>query len=246
MAPHGGVCLVILASSALLLAFVEIATSRGRPFGLLQEEDFGYPSRFQLVEGVRGRGRGQEREGGVPRRGQMLFEHHEMPFPALGGGGGLGGADGVGGSGDQNVMYGGEPRSQIEKKFGMRLPDARGGRRTGWRLAEGSQMLHARYERRPDEGVDYYSAIQAPDKWNSQPWLRDAKFRDGVVSGMQGAGGGSYEETGGAHVYERNPYDEYGMAAYEPDMSVVDDCYNSDTPDCYRAVFDPETGYPRY
>eukprot|EP00286_Rhodomonas_abbreviata_P026686 CAMPEP_0181313682 /NCGR_PEP_ID=MMETSP1101-20121128/14382_1 /TAXON_ID=46948 /ORGANISM="Rhodomonas abbreviata, Strain Caron Lab Isolate" /LENGTH=91 /DNA_ID=CAMNT_0023420659 /DNA_START=22 /DNA_END=297 /DNA_ORIENTATION=+ len=57
----------------------------------------------------------------------MGFAHHEMPPPGtFGGTNGLGGADGVGGTGENNVMYAGEPKTDVEKMFGMQLPpDAR-------------------------------------------------------------------------------------------------------------------------
>ena len=233
--------------AAAVLA-IQLLSSPKRP-ELLEMGEFGAP----VAGGGGGRG-----VGGRAARAQLLFEHHEMPFPAFGGGGGLGGADGFGGTGEQNVMYNGAPRDDLEKKFGMRFPpDARHGRRDrgGLRLARGSPMLAEAdeadeaktytYERKPDLGEDYYSAIQAPNKFYSQPWLRDGKFRDSVVATMQGTGGGSYQETGGAKVYQRNKYDENGMDGYEPDMSVADDCYDTDTEDCYRQVFDPETGYPR-
>jgi hypothetical protein len=40
----------------------------------------------------------------------------------FGGTNGLGGADGFGGTGENNVMYAGEPKTDVEKMFGMQLP----------------------------------------------------------------------------------------------------------------------------
>mmetsp|Transcript_46840 Transcript_46840/g.93830 ORF Transcript_46840/g.93830 Transcript_46840/m.93830 type:complete len:93 (-) Transcript_46840:37-315(-) len=53
----------------------------------------------------------------------QAYMHHECPPPGtFGGTSGLGGADGFGGTGENNVMYAGEPKSEVEKMFGMQLP----------------------------------------------------------------------------------------------------------------------------
>jgi len=61
----------------------------------------------------------------------MGYQHHEMPPPGtFGGTSGLGGADGFGGTGENNVMYAGEPKTEVEKMFGMQLPPNAVGART--------------------------------------------------------------------------------------------------------------------
>jgi len=50
----------------------------------------------------------------------------QPPPGTFGGTLGLGGADGFGGTGENNVMYAGEPKTEVDKMFGFALPpDAR-------------------------------------------------------------------------------------------------------------------------
>uniref|UniRef100_A0A7S0VGU9 Uncharacterized protein n=1 Tax=Hemiselmis tepida TaxID=464990 RepID=A0A7S0VGU9_9CRYP len=119
-------------------------------------------------------------------------------------------------------------------------PDARRPRgRTGLRPVTGAQML---YKRQLDTGEDYYSAIQAPDKYYSWPWLRDGKYYDSARYGVVDVFSDKPEY--GKQVYERRPYDEHGDKAFDVDMSVADPCYDDDGIDCYRETFDAKTGYP--
>jgi len=62
----------------------------------------------------------------------------QPPPGTFGGTLGLGGADGFGGTGENNVMYAGEPKTEVDKMFGFALPpDARAARTQGlWYLRD--------------------------------------------------------------------------------------------------------------
>ena len=130
---------------------------------------------------------------------------------------------------------------------------------TGGLLWGAARSGHARAitttERIPDEGEDFFTAVEQPHKIYEFPWLRDQKFQyEARLLGYgpsetwdrQRNGHTSHDAYMGFNEgYKRTAYDEYGDRAFDVDMRPAQGCYDDDSWDCYREQFDPDTGYLR-
>ena len=130
---------------------------------------------------------------------------------------------------------------------------------TGGLLWGAARSGHARAitttERIPDEGEDFFTAVEQPHKIYEFPWLRDQKFQyEARLLGYgpsetwdrQRNGHTSHDAYMGFNEgYKRTAYDEYGDRAFDVDMRPAQGCYDDDSWDCYREQFNPDTGYLR-